>query len=212
LLKAFWVNLKICLGLVLPNQYCHIVKREYWGWFCGIFCCRSCSHLHGPYYTVLWYCMILLYHAYIYQGKYVFKVSNFNSHVRTLCYNCIFFFHGLWKLVCINLRTVLNYVLYTVADSKGSMEPFFLAVSWRAIGKFLLNLVKHFSKSKKKNTYYMSKPSFLIECIYCIITLNCQAASSYEKCSKDCIATVNISGVFLNAKMVKFNTEKLMGS
>ena len=28
LLKAFWVNLKACLGLVLPNQYCLIVVRE----------------------------------------------------------------------------------------------------------------------------------------------------------------------------------------
>ena len=28
LLKAFWVDLKACLGLVLPNQYCLIVIRE----------------------------------------------------------------------------------------------------------------------------------------------------------------------------------------
>ena len=28
LLKAFWVDLKTCLGLVLPNQYCLIVNRE----------------------------------------------------------------------------------------------------------------------------------------------------------------------------------------
>ena len=28
LLKVFRVNLKACLGLVLPNQYCFIVVRE----------------------------------------------------------------------------------------------------------------------------------------------------------------------------------------
>ena len=28
LLKAFWVNLKACLGLVLPNQYCLIIIRK----------------------------------------------------------------------------------------------------------------------------------------------------------------------------------------
>ena len=27
LLKVFWVDLKACLGLVLPNQYCFIVVR-----------------------------------------------------------------------------------------------------------------------------------------------------------------------------------------
>ena len=35
LLKAFRVNLKACLGLVLPNQYCLIVVRENWGWILG---------------------------------------------------------------------------------------------------------------------------------------------------------------------------------
>ena len=35
LLKAFWVDLKTCLGLVLPNQYCLIVNRENWGLFLG---------------------------------------------------------------------------------------------------------------------------------------------------------------------------------
>ena len=35
LLKAFWVDLKACLGLVLPNQYCPIVVWENWGWFSG---------------------------------------------------------------------------------------------------------------------------------------------------------------------------------
>ena len=28
LLKVFWVDLKACLGLVLPNQYCLTVVRE----------------------------------------------------------------------------------------------------------------------------------------------------------------------------------------
>ena len=28
LLKAFWVNLKACLGLVLTHQYCLIIVRE----------------------------------------------------------------------------------------------------------------------------------------------------------------------------------------
>ena len=28
LLKAFWVDLKDCLGLVLSNQYCLIIVRE----------------------------------------------------------------------------------------------------------------------------------------------------------------------------------------
>ena len=35
LLKAFWVDLKACFGLVLPNQYCLIVVRENGGWFLG---------------------------------------------------------------------------------------------------------------------------------------------------------------------------------
>ena len=34
-MKAFRVDLKACLGLVLPNQYCLIVVRENWGWFFG---------------------------------------------------------------------------------------------------------------------------------------------------------------------------------
>ena len=34
LLKALRVNLKACLGIVLPNQYCLIVVR---GWFLGDF-------------------------------------------------------------------------------------------------------------------------------------------------------------------------------
>ena len=35
LLKAFQVDLKVCLGLVLPHQYCPIVVRENRGWFLG---------------------------------------------------------------------------------------------------------------------------------------------------------------------------------
>ena len=35
LLKAFRVDLKACLGLVLPNQYCLIIIRENCGWFFG---------------------------------------------------------------------------------------------------------------------------------------------------------------------------------
>jgi len=35
LLKAFRVDLKTFLGLVLPNQYCPIVVWEKWGWFLG---------------------------------------------------------------------------------------------------------------------------------------------------------------------------------
>jgi len=66
LLKAFWVN----LDLVLPNQYCHIVKWENWGWFWGIFCCRPRPHLCGPYYTVLLYCMIVseVYKVYFFES------------------------------------------------------------------------------------------------------------------------------------------------
>jgi len=36
-LKAFQVNLKACLGLVIPNQYCPIVIWENWGWFLSDF-------------------------------------------------------------------------------------------------------------------------------------------------------------------------------
>ena len=35
LLKAFRVDLKTFLGLVLPHQYCLIVVRENRGWFLG---------------------------------------------------------------------------------------------------------------------------------------------------------------------------------
>ena len=52
----FWVDLKACLGLVLPNQYYVIVKIEAGFWvmlFRG-----PCLLLCGPYYTVLSYCMI----------------------------------------------------------------------------------------------------------------------------------------------------------
>ena len=31
----FQVNLKACLGLIFPNQYCLIVIRENQGWFLG---------------------------------------------------------------------------------------------------------------------------------------------------------------------------------
>ena len=34
-LKVFWVNLKACLGLVLPNQYYFIVVGKNRGWFLG---------------------------------------------------------------------------------------------------------------------------------------------------------------------------------
>ena len=36
-MKAFRIDLKACLGLVLPNQYCPIVVWEIWGWFSGDF-------------------------------------------------------------------------------------------------------------------------------------------------------------------------------
>ena len=59
LLKAFRVDLKAFLGLVLPNQYCLIVIREKWGWFFWVmFIHVSSLHLCVPYYTVLSYCMI----------------------------------------------------------------------------------------------------------------------------------------------------------
>ena len=63
LLKAFRVNLKACLGLVLPKQYCLIVVREnrkieagFWVMlFYGPYLL-----LCGSYYTVLSYCMICM--------------------------------------------------------------------------------------------------------------------------------------------------------
>jgi len=36
-MKAFQVDLKARLGLVLPNQYCPIVVWESWDWFLGDF-------------------------------------------------------------------------------------------------------------------------------------------------------------------------------
>ena len=35
-LKAFQVDLKACLGLILPNQYCPIKWRLVFGWFCFV--------------------------------------------------------------------------------------------------------------------------------------------------------------------------------
>ena len=56
LLKAFRGDLKTCLGLVLPNQYCFgNIEAGFW-----VMCfCRPHFHLCGPYYTVLLYCMIM---------------------------------------------------------------------------------------------------------------------------------------------------------
>ena len=54
LLKMFQADLKACLGLVIPNQYCLIIVRENRGWFLGD--CYFVS-LCGPYYTVQ-YCTI----------------------------------------------------------------------------------------------------------------------------------------------------------
>ena len=36
-MKAFRVDLKACLDLVLSNQYCPIIVWENWGWFSGDF-------------------------------------------------------------------------------------------------------------------------------------------------------------------------------
>jgi len=36
-LKTVQIDLKACLGLVLPNQYCPIIIWENWGWFSGDF-------------------------------------------------------------------------------------------------------------------------------------------------------------------------------
>jgi len=35
ILKAFWVDLKVFLYLVLPNQYCSIIIWENLDWFLG---------------------------------------------------------------------------------------------------------------------------------------------------------------------------------
>ena len=50
LLKAFRVNLKACLGLVLPHQYCLIIVIEADVWV--ILFCGPRLLLCSPYYTV----------------------------------------------------------------------------------------------------------------------------------------------------------------
>ena len=54
----FQVDLKTCLGLVLPNQYCLIVIGENETGFWAMFFHGPHPPLCGPYYTVLLYCMI----------------------------------------------------------------------------------------------------------------------------------------------------------
>ena len=57
LLKTFWVNLKACLGLVSPHQYCLIVVRENRGWFLGDIISWA---MHTPLWSLLYsyYCTV----------------------------------------------------------------------------------------------------------------------------------------------------------
>ena len=76
LLKAFWVDLKACLGLVLPCQYCLIVVRENWGWFLGDFISWAMttplwSLLYSYYCTVWWGSNINMYLA---------QIQGYDSH------------------------------------------------------------------------------------------------------------------------------------
>ena len=57
-MKAFRIDLKACLGLVLPNQYCIIVITESEAGLWVMFFHVPRPNLCGPYYTVLLYCMI----------------------------------------------------------------------------------------------------------------------------------------------------------
>jgi len=47
-LKTFWVDLKACLGLVLPNQYCPIAVWENEADFWVILLHRTCLLLRRP--------------------------------------------------------------------------------------------------------------------------------------------------------------------
>ena len=86
LLVAFQVDLKTCLGSVLPNQYCLIVVREKWGWFLGYVFHGTCLHLCDPYYTVLFYCIIVLVEIPLREEMYktIVKVGMHVSHIHTV--------------------------------------------------------------------------------------------------------------------------------
>ena len=58
-LKAFRVNLKDCLGLVLPNQYHHSIVKKIEAGFRVILLRGSCLLLGRPYYEPLLWFMIL---------------------------------------------------------------------------------------------------------------------------------------------------------
>ena len=57
-METFWVDLKTLLGLILPNQCCHVVMRKIVAGFWVILYHWPRLHLQCPYYIVLLYCMI----------------------------------------------------------------------------------------------------------------------------------------------------------
>jgi len=52
LMQRFRVDLKIFLGLAMPNLYCHVVTKLILGWFVGGIFGQVTSNLNDPY---IWY-------------------------------------------------------------------------------------------------------------------------------------------------------------
>ena len=59
--KAFQVVLKACVSSIVCNQYCEGIMKVLWVWFLINNFWWENPNLHDPYYTVLPYCMIIVF-------------------------------------------------------------------------------------------------------------------------------------------------------
>ena len=77
-LKAFRINMKASLGLVLPNQYCPIVVWKSWGWYLGDAMSWTASTSSSLLWTtVVQYCPVTTWHWYAiyYQSQCVLNMT-----------------------------------------------------------------------------------------------------------------------------------------
>jgi len=79
-LKAFRVDLKTFLGLVLPNQYCHIVVWEKWGWFLGDISSRA---MPKPWWSLQYSTIVLYDKADVALSGAV--IGSVHSYIKTHC-------------------------------------------------------------------------------------------------------------------------------
>ena len=64
-MQRFRVDMKTFLGLAMPNQYCHVVRKLILGWFVGEVFGQETPNLNDPYIIVLLYLENLIVYLYI---------------------------------------------------------------------------------------------------------------------------------------------------